>query len=533
MSRIIINNLSWATPDGTRIFNELSACFNSEITALVGNNGLGKSTIARIICGELIPSSGTVQVEGKVKYLPQNLSVFDSKPVSAVLGVEKKYNAYKNIINGSGTEKHFADLNEDWLIADKTASALAKAGISDIEPERSYNSLSGGEKVKAVLASLYMDNYDFIIFDEPTNHLDLEGRDLVYNFVRNFENGIIIISHDRELLQLADKTVELSNLGLMAFGGNYDFYCEKREIENEAALNDLKNASSEYKKNLIEKKDTLLKQEKRIRVAGKNVLNANIAPTALHKRRGAGEKTQKKLLDIHTRRIEESEEKLEAAKAKLRENKKIIVDIENAGSLKNRTLIRAENLNYSYNGVNFLWKRNISFNVQTGERIVLKGKNGSGKSTLLKIIRGTLTPTEGSLYIGSEKIGFLDQHVSVLNDDLSVLDNVKLRCPDPVPEHELRIRLGRFLFYKEQVFKKAGVLSGGERMRAGLALMLAISRTPDLILLDEPANNLDISALLELTSALNEYNGAIIAVSHDIGFLEDIGIEKEIDHDDE
>jgi ATPase subunit of ABC transporter with duplicated ATPase domains len=531
MSRIIINNISWAAPDGTTIFENLSACFNSEITALVGNNGLGKSTIARIICGEIAPASGSILKEGCVRYLPQNQAVFNGKPIYAVLGYGKKYPAFKRIIDGSGDESTFADLNNDWLVTEKIFKSLEKAGIGHIDPERSFDFLSGGEKVKTLIASLYAEDYDFVILDEPTNHLDSEGRNLIFNFVRNFGKGIIIISHDRELLQLADKTIELSNIGLTAYGGNYEFYREQREVEANAAEAEFKNAAANLKKSIIDKKTVAARQEKRIRAAEKNSENANIATIALHKRRGAGEKTAKKLLDIHERRIRQNEDEFNSAKQKLRENKKIIVDLENDKAAKNKTIIRAGNINFSYNGNENLWRKDLNFCLGAGERIAVSGKNGSGKSTLLKIIKGARKPRKGIFYCGARSIGFLDQHVSMLNDELSLLDNFKQCCNSAVPEHELRIRLGRFLFYKDEVMKKAGVLSGGERIRAGLALMLAVNKIPELILLDEPTNNLDLSAVLELTRALNEFKGCIVAVSHDSLFIESIGIEEEINLD--
>ncbi len=531
MSRVTINNISWITPSGTKIFDNLTACFNSEITALVGNNGLGKSTIARIICGELFPASGTVLVEGKVKYLPQNQDIFINRPVYSVLGVEKKYLAYKNIICGLGEENSYRDLDDDWLINSCIDNSLKQAGIEYIEPERNFDSLSGGEKIRTIIASLYIEDYDFIILDEPTNHLDQEGRKLIFDFVKNYGKGIILISHDRQLLNLADRIIELSNLGLTSYGGNYDFYCVQKEIENEAVKNEIKNVSADLKKNIIGKKATVAKQEKRIRAAEKNAPQKNIAPMELHKKRGAGENTLRKLNDIHDKQIELSRDKLNEAKSKLRDDKKIIVDLDTSSLLKNRTLIRGEEINYAYNEKTNLWKCNLNFTMRGGNRIAVKGRNGSGKSTLLKMINRQLFPTTGNLYIGADKIGFLDQHISVLNNDLTVLDKLKLASAGEVPEYELRIRLGRFLFYKDEVFKTAGILSGGERLRAGLALMLAVNNSPELILLDEPTNNLDLSAINELVSALNDYKGGIIAVSHDDCFIDDIGVTEEINLD--
>lgn len=322
MSRIILNSISWSTPDGKKIFENLSTCFNSEVTALVGNNGLGKSTIAKIICGLLPPLSGSVEAEGKVKYLPQDHSQFRNKPVYYVLGLGNKYIAYNNIINGTGSETDYKELDDDWTVDDRISSSLFKAGIGYVEPERNYDSLSGGEKVRVLIASFFIEDYDFIILDEPTNHLDAEGRKLIFDLVKNFGKGVILISHDRELLQLAKKTIELSNLGFTSYGGNYDFFYEQRELENQAVHSEINNAGTALKKSIVDKRSVVAKQEKRIKTGEKTSEKVNIATAAIHKRKGAGEATLKKLKDIQDKRIEANQEKYELAKSKLREEKK-------------------------------------------------------------------------------------------------------------------------------------------------------------------------------------------------------------------
>jgi ATPase subunit of ABC transporter with duplicated ATPase domains len=191
-------------------------------------------------------------------------------------------------------------------------------------------------------------------------------------------------------------------------------------------------------------------------------------------------------------------------------------------------MIIAEEINYAPDERLMLWPRGLSFILRGNERIHIAEKNGSGKSTLLKLIAGQLSPTSGVLKIGAGKVMLLDQEVSLLQDSDSVYENIRRHADGGIPEHELRIRLARFIFFKDDVFTPAGVLSGGERMRLGLACALAAEQAPELLLLDEPTNNLDIGSITEVTAMLNAYHGALIVVSHDADFIEEIGITREL-----
>ncbi|MEJ2615633.1 MAG: ATP-binding cassette domain-containing protein [Ignavibacteriaceae bacterium] len=247
--------------------------------------------------------------------------------------------------------------------------------------------------------------------------------------------------------------------------------------------------------------------------------------------KGSGEKTLKKLKDIHNDKINETEKKMADIKQKQRSKINIKLDISNKDHFKQKNIVTAEKINFSYNKKKNVWLYDLSFSIYGGERIELKGKNGTGKTTLLKMIRGELRNSTGELEVRTKKIVSLDQDISILDEELSILENINNASGRKLPEHELRIRLGRFLFYKDEVFKIAGVLSGGERMRAGLACLLSSFDTPDLIILDEPTNNLDLESIEELTSGLNKYKGAIIVVSHDPDFLKEIEVERIIDLD--
>lgn len=531
MSRIILKNISYKIPNGTKIFDELSFSFNPELTGLVGQNGIGKSTLAKIIEKEMIPESGNVEVFGKVKYLPQNFSELSGKTVADVFLIKEKYDALKRLKEGIGNKNDLLILDDDWELENRIDIVKEKMNISHIDLSRKYDSLSGGEKVKCLFASLLLSNPDFIILDEPTNHLDYEGREIVYDFVRNWKKGMIVISHDRSLLRLMNTIVELTSFGLKSYGGNYDFYFDQKELEDQAFKSQLRNVTSEFKKAIKQKEEIIQRQLKRNISGEKKAIKSNMPKIYANQLKGSGEKTLKKLNDIHNEKINDIEGKLSDVKSKQRSNYNIKFDLEKNAKQKHSNLVTAEAINFSYDDSKTLWKENMSFTIYGGERIVLKGKNGSGKTTLLKIIRGELNSSIGQLSIRTNKIGSLDQDASILNDELTLLENIKNASQGKLPEYELRIRLGRFLFYKDDVFKKVNVLSGGEKMRAGLACLLSFYNIPDLIILDEPTNNLDLESIQELTNGLNQFNGAILVVSHDEDFLSDIGIERAINLD--
>jgi len=528
MSSIVLNKISFTHPNGIPLFKDISLSIDNQRTGLTGKNGSGKSTIAKIITGYLQPTKGSVFVPDKIAYLPQELKHLENLSIIELFSLKEKYNAFKKITAGKGTTNDFIILDNDWDLENRLLFAMQKTGIEYLSVERKIKSLSGGEKIRCLLASLLVQEPSFIILDEPTNHLDFNAREIIYNFVNDWKKGMLVISHDKKLLRLMDRIAELSDSGIKLYTGNYDFYIEQRKIENEAAQNEVKSAELLLKKNIEEKKQALVKQAKRTRTAAKRGADSGIPKILLNAKKNSGENTLSKLNEIHSKRIEESKKKLAAAKLKVRIERQIKIDLDRSKVPAGKIIVKAEGINYSWNGINNLWTNDLSFTITGAERVLLKGVNGSGKTTLMKLIRNELIPSKGKLYVGVKKIGILDQQVSVLKDNLTLIENLKLHSPN-LPEHELRIRLGRFLFYKDDVYKHAGILSGGEKMRAGLACLLAAEQAPELIMLDEPTNNLDLESISEVISALNNFEGALLVVSHDVNFIEEIKVEREIE----
>ena len=213
MSSIVINNLTLIHPDGSTLFKNLSASFGNEKTGLVGNNGSGKSTITKIIAGIIQPSGGSVLKDGKVSYLPQDYSSLNQLTLIQVFSLEKKYEAYHRIVSGKGTIEDLIILDNDWKIEERIFASMEKVGVRNISPERTFVSLSGGEKVRILFASLLIENPSFIMLDEPTNHLDFSAREMIYKFVDEWKKGMLVISHDRSLLRQMDRIAEISSAG--------------------------------------------------------------------------------------------------------------------------------------------------------------------------------------------------------------------------------------------------------------------------------------------------------------------------------
>jgi ATPase subunit of ABC transporter with duplicated ATPase domains len=259
------------------------------------------------------------------------------------------------------------------------------------------------------------------------------------------------------------------------------------------------------------------------------VANANISPIAAGLLQRSAENSSARLKARHEKKVEEAMNDFQAAKSNLDADLRITVDLEEPQVPANKRMVELAGVNYRYPDAPVpLWRKPLDIEIIGPERIWLKGPNGSGKSTLIDLICRRKTPSTGTARTGSGRIGILDQRVSVLDNSLTVLENIR-RVSRPRPTHELRILLGRFLFYKDDVFKPASALSGGERMRAGLACLLGADQAPDILILDEPTNNLDLSSVDQLVSALKEFRGVLIVVSHDISFVEEVGTGRVIE----
>src|SRR5690554_3295962 len=260
---LTIQNLSYTHLNKDLLFSDINLTVNNHgKIALIGNNGVGKSTLLKIIAKELQPSDGLLKVETQPYYIPQIFGQFNHLTIAQALLIDEKLNALKEILNGNVSEENFSLLNDDWTIEDRCREALNYWNLSDLDLSQKMETLSGGQKTKVFLAGISIHQPELILLDEPSNHLDVAGRKLLYNFIQSTQNTLIIVSHDRKLLNLLGKVAELDKRGITIYGGNYDFYMEQKLIENNALNQDLQSKEKALRKAKEKERETLERQQK-------------------------------------------------------------------------------------------------------------------------------------------------------------------------------------------------------------------------------------------------------------------------------
>ena len=495
---IVLRDVSFETRPGFFLFKNLNISLGSQKSGLVGDNGTGKTTILKLLMGEVSPSSGVIEKKVKTAYLPQDYQVNLNLTVGQTLETEKEHEALR---------------------------ALARMGLQYINLDRLMNSLSGGERMRVVLAKLLTQEAGYMILDEPTNNLDQNARQAIYNLILDWKGGLLVVSHDRTLLNLVDEIFELSEKGLRVYGGNYDFYAEQKDLEEESAKRQLSDAEREAKKIKKQAQATKEKQQKKSSHGKKTADKLGLPKIILGAMKRRAQQTSGKLKKIHEERILGATNELQKAKEKISPENRIEVDLSETGVPNGKLITKLKDMSFSYGGPLLFNQFNLS--IYGPERLAINGSNGSGKTSLVKIMLGELKPSSGEVYLGINRFAYLDQNIEILDRTKTILEN--LRILSNLDESSGRNWLGRFLFPREDVFKKVEVLSGGERMRAALACILAGATPPNLLILDEPTNNLDLNSIERIESALLNFKGVLIVISHDKNFLKNTNIEKSIE----
>ncbi|MFH9941708.1 ABC-F family ATP-binding cassette domain-containing protein [Streptomyces murinus] len=518
-SSVNLSSLSFAWPDGTTVFDGLDVSFGPGRTGLVGVNGSGKSTLLKLMAGELAPADGTVKVMGDVGHLPQNVTLDTALRVDRALGIAEQRAALHAIEAGDVSERHFETVGDDWDVEERALVTLGELGLGHIGLDRTVGEVSGGESVLLRLAALLLRRPDVLLLDEPTNNLDLYARRRLHQAVAAWPGVLVVVSHDRELLDLVDQIAELRAGEVAWYGGNFSAYEEALSVEQEAAERMVRAAEADVRKQKRELSDAQIKLARRKRYGQKMYDSKREPKIVMGARKRAAQESAGKHRIMHEERLAEAKERLDDAVDAVRDEDEIRVDLPYTAVPPGRQVLTLENLAMAYGA-----RIEGILDLRGPERIALVGRNGAGKTTLLRTVAGELAPVEGSA-TAHVPLRFLPQRLDVLDDELTVAQNVARFAPGAT-NNRVRARLARFLFRGARADQRAATLSGGERFRAALAALMLAEPAPQLLLLDEPTNNLDLASVRQLTSALDSYEGALLVASHDLPFLESIGITR-------
>ncbi|GAQ62324.1 ABC-F family ATP-binding cassette domain-containing protein [Streptomyces scabiei] len=512
-------SLSFAWPDGTPVLDDLQIACGPGRTGLVGVNGSGKSTLLKLIAGELVPTDGTVRVAGEIGYLPQNVTLDTGLRVDEALGIAAARAALHAIESGDVAEEHFAAVGDDWDVEERALATLGQLGLGHVDLDRTIGEVSGGESVLLRLAALLLRRPDVLLLDEPTNNLDLYARRRLYEAVASWSGMMVVVSHDRELLDLVDQIADLHDGEVTWYGGNFSAYEEALATEQEAAERMVRVAESDLKKQKRELVDAQVKLARRKRFGQKMQDQKRVPKIVAGLRKRAAQESAGKHRILHEERLAGAKERLDEAVEAVRDEDEIRVELPYTAVPPGRTVLTLLDLELRYGA-----RVKGGLDLRGPERVALIGRNGSGKTTLLRTIAGELEPVGGETRT-HVPLRFLPQRLDVLDDGLTVAENVARFAPDAT-NNRIRARLARFLFRGARADQPAATLSGGERFRAALAALMLAEPAPQLLMLDEPTNNLDMASVRQLTTALESYEGALIVASHDLPFLESLGITR-------
>ncbi|MGW2343950.1 ribosomal protection-like ABC-F family protein [Streptomyces sp. NPDC001661] len=522
---VVCSNLSFSWPDDTPVFDGLSFSVPTGRTGLVAPNGAGKSTLLKLIAGELKPTGGSVTVHGVLGHLPQNLPLAGSLTVAEVLGVAEIVRALDAVESGDVSEEHFTVIGDDWDIEERTRAELDSLGLGALDLDRRLDTLSGGQIVSLGLAAQLLRRPDVLLLDEPTNNLDLDARRHLYDVLERWNGCLLLVSHDRALLDRMERIAELHHGELRWYGGNFTAYEEAVSAEQEVAEKNVRNAEQEVKREKREMQQARERAERRASNAARNLKSAGLPKIFAGTMKRGAQESAGRAGQTHAARVGDAKARLDEAERAVRDDPRLVLDLPDTKVPAGRTLVLAEHAQVRRGEQDLFAADGIDFAVRGPERIALTGPNGAGKTTLLRLVSGDLRPSAGSVKRADGRIAYLSQRLDLLDPERTVAENFAAFAPAR-PEAERMNLLARFLFRGPRAHLPVGVLSGGELLRATLACVLCAEPAPQLLLLDEPTNNLDLVGVGQLESALGSYEGAFMVVSHDERFLARIGVER-------
>ncbi|MFF2523425.1 ABC-F family ATP-binding cassette domain-containing protein [Streptomyces liangshanensis] len=532
---IVCSNLFFSWPDDTPVFQDLSFSVGGGRTGLVAPNGAGKSTLLKLIAGEYRPTAGAVSVDGVLGHLPQSLPLADGLTVADVLGIAPVIRALDAIESGDASDEHFATIGTDWDIEERTRAQLDRLSLGGIALTRHLSTLSGGQVVSLGLAAQLLRQPDVLLLDEPTNNLDLDARRRLYGVLDDWNGCLLVVSHDRALLDRVDRVAELDRGHVRFHGGNFTAYEQAVRAAREVAEKNIRSAEQDVKREKREMQQARERAERRAGNAACNLRSAGLPKIFAGTMKRNAQESAGRSNETHAARVGDAKARLYAAGRALRDEDTIALELPGTNVPAGRTVFLGERMRVRHGDRDLFAAPGVDLTIRGPERIALTGPNGAGKSTLLRLIQGDQNgnqdpnqdrnqPTDG-IRRAEGRIAYLSQRLDLLDLDRTVAENLAASAP-AMPEAQRMNLLARFLFRGSRIHLPVGALSGGERLRATLACVLYAEPAPQLLLLDEPTNNLDLVSVDQLEGALHAYEGAFVVVSHDERFLAAIGVNR-------
>ena len=499
---ITFSGVSYAWPDGTPVFDGLSFTVPNAVYSLIGANGAGKSTLLALIAGRLRPHEGSITAQGEVGLVTQDAYTEPATTLAAALGIAPILDAISRIEAGSVDERDFTVVGDAWDAQGRAVAQLSRLGLPT-DVNRTVGTLSGGEATLLGIAARLLDRPSVLLLDEPTNNLDNRSRTRLFEAIDDFSGTVIVVSHDLELLERVDATLELYRGTVRVFGGPYSHYRDVIDAEQDAAMAAATTAAGDLRKQKRELVDAQIKLDRRARTAAKAEREKRVPKIIAHLRRDAAQVSAGKLRNAHRDDVSAAAARLDARRDEIRDDRSTRISVPTTEVATHAQVIADDRLR-----------------IDGPERIALVGPNGAGKSTLID----ELIATEAILV----PYAYVPQRFTFDDPDRSIVDEVTSAYPD-VDAQQVRAHLARFLFRGARADRVVGELSAGERLRVALASALLGDPPPKLLILDEPTNNLDLDTVAQLVDALTSWSGALLVVSHDAGFLERLGIERVVE----
>ena len=521
---ITLSRLCWSTPDGKHVLSGLDLAFTAERTGIVGRNGTGKSSLLRLIAGEITPSSGSVHLSGTIANLRQIVARKPGETLAEALDLAEPLARLRRAEQGLASAE---DLElADWTLESRLIAAFATSGLNT-DPGTPVEALSGGQQTRAGLAAAILADPDFLLLDEPTNNLDIEGRANIAEFLAGWRKGALVVSHDRALLEGMDAIVELTPLSATRYGGTYSHYVERKAMDLAAARQtlDLAERAVDHARNSAQ--TARERKDRRDGVGQRKAAKGGMPRILIGARRERAENTSGGNARLAQREQHVAEVDLASARAQLEVIEPLVITVDATGLASGRKVLEIDNATAGYAPGRPVLS-DMSLSLTGPERVALTGANGSGKSTLLRLVRGMLAPSSGTVRV-HVPFGLLDQHASMLDPQRSIVENL-LRLQPDLDENAGRAALARFRFRGATADQIVGTLSGGQTMRAALACILS-GTPPPLLLLDEPTNHLDLETIAAIEAGLSAYDGAMLLVSHDTTFLNALRLTRQISLD--